>query len=431
MKCFIGTGKTFVLNLILARVRMEEKIALAVASSGIAATLLDGGRTAHSALKLPLNLNQIEVPTCNIGSNSGMAKILQNCEIVVWDETPMSHKKAFEAFDRTMKDLRNNEIIMGGALLLLAGDFRQTLPVIPKSTMTDEINACLKQSYLWNHVEKISLKTNMRIMNNENFDAHIFSEQLLNMGEGKIKMDPITNEITLPDNFCKIQTSIEDVISTVFPNLKKNYKDHDWLCERAILAPKNENVNKLNERIQMQLPGVTMEYKSIDSVTIENETVNYPIEFLNSMDPIGMPPHILKLKIGSPIMLLRNLNPPRLCNGTRLAVKNLHPNLIEATIIMGKYKGESILIPRIPIISSEMIVEFKRLQFPVRLAFAITINKAQGQSLNVCGLNLETPCFSHGQLYVACTRVKSPENLYIFTGNQNFTKNIVYTDVLN
>ena len=66
-----GTGKTFLLNLILARIRMENKIALAVASSGIAATLLDGGRTAHSTLKLPLNVHQLEMPTCNIGKNSG------------------------------------------------------------------------------------------------------------------------------------------------------------------------------------------------------------------------------------------------------------------------------------------------------------------------------------------------------------------------
>lgn len=78
--------------------------------------------------------------------------------------------------------------------------------------------------------------------------------------------------------------------------------------------------------------------------------------------------------------------------------KKLLNNVIEATILKGKYKGEDVLILRIPIVPIDIPFEFKRLQFPVRLAFAMTINKSQGQSLSVCGVNLENPCFSHGQL---------------------------------
>ena len=78
------------------------------------------------------------------------------------------------------------------------------------------------------------------------------------------------------------------------------------------------------------------------------------------------------------------------------------------------FKGTDLLLPRIPMTTSEMPFDFKRLQFPIRLAFAMTINKAQGQSLQVCGLNLENPCFSHGQLYVACSRVGKPADLYVY-----------------
>ncbi|KAI6647770.1 hypothetical protein LOD99_8485 [Oopsacas minuta] len=109
-----GTGKTFLINLILAKFRSQNKIALAVASSGIAATLLEGGRTAHSTFKLPLNLTHEDTPICNIKKGSGIATVLEWCHLIVWDECTMSHKKAFEALDRTLRDIRDNNIIFGG-----------------------------------------------------------------------------------------------------------------------------------------------------------------------------------------------------------------------------------------------------------------------------------------------------------------------------
>ena len=129
------------------------------------------------------------------------------------------------------------------------------------------------------------------------------------------------------------------------------------------------------------------------------------------------------------IILLRNINQPKLCNGTCLSVKKLMTNIIEAKILTGPFKGEDVVIPRIPMIPTDMSFQFKRLQFPIRLAFAITINKAQEQSLELCGLYLLTDCFSHGQLFVACSRVGNPDNLFIYTKNGT-TKNIVYPQVL-
>lgn len=105
---------------------------------------------------------------------------------------------------------------------------------------------------------------------------------------------------------------------------------------------------------------------------------------------------------------------PRLCNSTRLSVKKVVNNIIEATILTGKFKGVDILLPRILMILTDMPIEFKWLQFPPQLAFSMTINKAQGQSLQLCGLNLANPCFSHGQLYVACSRFGKPSDLFVY-----------------
>jgi len=136
---------------------------------------------------------------------------------------------------------------------------------------------------------------------------------------------------------------------------------------------KNIDVNAINYAIKERIPGESVMYKSIDSVMNPEEVVNYPTEFSNSLDLFGVPPHRLSLEIGSLIILLRNINPPRMRNRTRLAVKKSLPNVIGATILNGKSKGEDVLIPRIPIIPTDMLFDFKRLQFPIRLAFSMTI----------------------------------------------------------
>ena len=126
---------------------------------------------------------------------------------------------------------------------------------------------------------------------------------------------------------------------------------------------------------------------------------------------------------------MRNLDAPTLCNGTRLSVKALHNNVIEATILTGQGKGHTTFIPKMPLTPTDCPYPMRRLQFPVRLSFAMTINKSQGQSLQVVGLNLKNPCFSHGQLYVGCSRVGCAANLYIYAPNKR-TQNVVYKAAL-
>lgn len=101
-----GTGKTFLISNILATIRLHNKMALVIESSGIATKLLDGGRTSHSTLKFPLNLQTTKTLTCSITKNSRMDKVLQTCELLVRNECTMTHKKALEALDRILKNLR-------------------------------------------------------------------------------------------------------------------------------------------------------------------------------------------------------------------------------------------------------------------------------------------------------------------------------------
>ncbi|GFY06969.1 ATP-dependent DNA helicase [Trichonephila clavipes] len=167
-----GTGK--IINLLLAKIRCERSIAIAVASSGIAATLIDGGKTAHSAFKLPLNLHHSESVNCNISKQSDMAHVLREAKLIIRDECTMAHKKGIEALNRTLQDIRGCNQIMGGLTVLLSGDFRQTLPVVLRGTRADIVKACLKTSFLWPHIKVVSLKINIRVHLQHDLRAEIF-----------------------------------------------------------------------------------------------------------------------------------------------------------------------------------------------------------------------------------------------------------------
>ena len=138
-------------------------------------------------------------------------------------------------------------------------------------------------------------------------------------------------------------------------------------------------------------------------------------------------------------MLLRNLNAKSdLLNGTRLVVVRLGDRVIEAKILSGRRKNETVFIPRITLTPSDTYLPFKlkRRQFPVRQCYALTINKAQGQTLETVGIFLPEPVFSHGQLYVAFSRCKSFQGIKVSVATSNraddsqYTDNIVYRSVL-
>ena len=156
-----GTGKTFVYNTLLAKVRSRREIALAMASSGIAALLLNGGRTVHSRMKVPLSTNAHSA--CSITKQSVLARLIQRASLLVWDEAPMSHKHVAECMDRTLRDLCSCDLPFGGKVMVFGGDFRQILPVIRRGTRGDVASACLNRSSLWRYVKILNLTINMRL----------------------------------------------------------------------------------------------------------------------------------------------------------------------------------------------------------------------------------------------------------------------------
>ncbi|PKU84593.1 ATP-dependent DNA helicase PIF1 [Dendrobium catenatum] len=293
------------------------------------------------------------------------------------------------------------------------------------------------KSYLWQDMKIFKLKENMR-----GRTYHLFSDFILRIGNGdeeqiKDGLVHIPNKIMI--EYSNNEASEHSLICTIFPSLCENFSSSEYIMESSILVTKNKYVDKLNQKLINIFPGDEFTYFSFDSV-IDNSYNLYQVEFLNSLTPNGLPPHRLTLKINCPIMLLTNLDPLNgLCNRTRMIYKSFKNNVIIAQISMGQFSGKTIMIPQIPLCTSDdeaLPFKFQRKKFPVRLCFAMTINKAQGQMIPNVGIYLPHNVFSHGQLYVALSRgiSMSKTKLLIipdkYTSTQgSYTKNIVYKEI--
>ncbi|XP_027083735.2 uncharacterized protein [Coffea arabica] len=421
-----GTGKTFLYRSLLATLRSQNHVAIAMATSGIAASILPGGRTAHSRFKIPLDFSK--------------TKTFWSFEstLILWDEASMAKRETIEAFDELLKDLMDSDLPFGGKVVVFGGDFRQTLPIIEQATKEVLIELTFLVSPLWSKLHKIRLTKNMRAMLDPGF-----SQFLLRVGEGTEPVDD-RGEITLsPDiviPYVDKEVSLNRLIESVFPDLDFYTHDPYNLINRCILAPKNSSVDELNEMMIRKFPGNLQTYISSDKTVDQRHQSDYE-DFLNSQNPKGLPPHKLLLKKNCPIMLLRNLNPAEgLCNGTRLICRDLAQHTISAEIVFGHHRGKTVFIPRIPLQSPDNDkngIPFMRTQFPVRLCFALTINKSQGQTLDYVGIYLREPVFSHGQLYVALSRAKTAAKVRILLVPGTFegtkidckTRNVVFHEI--
>ena len=344
-----GCGKTFVCNTIAAAVRSQNQVALCVASSGIASLLLEGGRTAHSTFKIPIPITETSI--AGIKRNSKMCQVLEHVKIIIWDEVPMQHKHAIASVDCLLKDLLNKrDVLFAGITVLFGGDFCQTLPVVPRALRQEIVGASIARSNLWRDMDVLYLTQNMRLDRTPESEAH--AAWLLEIGAGT-HLDE-AGRVQMPENMCCNPNTMENLIGYTYPNIHMGNKPNQYFLDRTILCCKNDDVDDINKMILNMMPGIEKVLNSADSIELENEAQDgyqpYPMEYLNSLNASGLPLSKLALKVGCPVMLLRNLDPSKgLCNGTRMIVRDIKNRIIKCEIISGdvRFAGKIALIPRI------------------------------------------------------------------------------------
>ena len=430
-----GAGKTFVLQMLLCFFRSQGGIALATAISGIASTLLENGRTLHSTLAIPLDVHASS--TCNVENFSARAELLRRARLLIVDEVTMGHRHIYEAINRTLQDVRNSTEVFGGLTTVFSGDWMQILPIVKHGSRGQIVDATLKKSSeLWPSVTSFTLTRNMRV--EQAGEDHGFSRFLKEIGSGTYPTTTIrgVEKICLPPQIVSSARNLKELCEIIYSDVTVHVTDFDWMCGRAVITGRNATVDKINDIVLQLLPGETHTYRSYDK--FDGDDLEFPLEFIHAQTPAGFPPHELKLKRHAIVMLIRNVDAHGgHCNGTRYLVNNLYSRTVELVVAFGPHRGETVTLPRIPFrTDKDNPLQFTRLQFPIKPAFGITSNKSQGQTLKRVGLYLDHPFFSHGQLYVAFSRVGAWEDLQVLVENAGrttdgiYTNNVVYTEAL-
>ena len=296
-----GTGKSFLLNTVISHHRSQNHIVLATASTANASLLLYKGRTVHSQFKVPLNIHTDSM--CNISRGTNLASLINQTSIIIIDEVTMLNKMVIESIDRSLQDIRNIPNPFGGIPVIMAGDYKQCLPIVPGQGRDGISSSVLTRSYLWPFTTICTLKISMRLRPG----LEQWHQYLEDIGNGKL--NNALDDVEL--QHVNITSNINDLISHVFPDL------YSTSLNSVILCPLNSSVTAINNMIIDEVPGESRTYLSIDSSLTEEGQSNYPVEFLNTLDIGCLPPHKLKLKIGTPIIVLRNIKHPTMVNGTR------------------------------------------------------------------------------------------------------------------
>jgi ATP-dependent DNA helicase PIF1 len=469
-------GKSTLAKKILAFTRSKGLIALGCASTGLAATIYEDFYTAHDLFCYPVvesgAEDESDQAACQFANHPERFELLSHAKVIIWDEMVSNHKEIYEAAYDALDKFQ-------GKILIGMGDWRQTLPIVKNGEVQEIMAACLKTSIRWNEFEVLHLTKNMRLNQiQEAIDSKIlqhgnlylssseyqtdledlnlqnnYGSLILNIGEGLDEhhdCDLLYEDEERSLRLYRVKTipSYEMSDEGVYNSLRWLYPNgfsHDeQFLSSVILAATNQQVDCWNSIVQeMNHTSELFTLNSKDRLCEVDDPHGYLNEMLttdvlNGYEHMSVPPHQLRLKVGDVCLITRNLSKRYgLANNTRVRLLRISNHSVRVQTLTNPPK--SAMLPRIcfkfrlPIQESyEMI----RIQFPLRLAYAMTYNKCQGQTMRKVLLDISNPPFAHGHLYVALSRVTSFRDIKVLCKaeqifeNSPVINNITYSDIL-
>jgi hypothetical protein len=453
-----GCGKTTVAKKLMAYARSKSLLALGCASTALAATNYEGFTTAHSLFCYPViddtdDMDPSEPAQCQFDTNPERWELLTAAVFIVWDEMPSNHRQLFEAVYRATDGFK-------GKVLLCMGDWRQIMPIVKSGSREEVVDSCIKRSYLWNEFTVLNLSINMRLralgsaLHNSSDtecadyearrDAYEqqtdYGDMILSIGEGTCNhkdVDLLNKNDYDATQICRfsripfhlashnkddVSSSSKDVLQSALTWLHPDGFNSETMSHSCILAARNDTGDMWNKLVQEMNPDEqVVSYASRDKLCEVDDPNGIlqkmmTTEVLNQFNNNGMPPHILALKRGDICLVLRNMSKRNgLVTNRRVRVLQLNANSIKVQTIGDNPKVT--VIPRIRFkfrLPYGESFQLMRTQFPLRLAYCMSYNKSQGQTFTGKVLmDVTSPPFAHGHLYVALSRITLHSNINI------------------
>jgi hypothetical protein len=387
-----GVGKTLFANALASSLRSQRRTVLCVAASGLAAMLMVGGTTAHSAFHIPIPTH--EASMCNLSRED--RKMLRRVDLIIYDECSMVNAQVADCIDRSLRDIMGSQKPFGGKCVLWMGDFKQLLPVV---RFGKGYNCTIQNCYWWNAAVRIIFRQNWRAAEHPEY-----CQFLENLGHGRLAA------IT-PPPACRVQSK-EAIIQAVYAS---NFQDN-----HQILALTLETCAEVNAMCFERLPGDCIDMLAADTYVECADPDAFPHDYIETMQMKGAPPWKLQFKIGGRYMCIRNIDLHRgIINGTMMKLIAMGLHYATFKVLTGKSAGSIEIFSKavftITPEASGLPFTILRRQFPVIPAYCLTVHKAQGQTMARVGLIFESDPFTHGQLYVALSRVSDWSCVFVLS----------------
>ena len=410
--CSAGTGKTLFANYLACLLRSQGRVVVCVAASALAASLLEGGHTAHHALHIPIPAN--DGTFCCLTYSERL--ILKSADLIIWDEASMIHQDVADTVSRTLQDVMQSELPFGGKTVLFTGDFKQLLPVV---RMGQGQHHTLHRCQWWPTVRRFVFR--------HNFRAHqdaAFAAMLETVGLG------LTPVVAVPP-VC-MAGGIPELVRRVFGDDLYNSDANSMVLTLTL-----DDADIVNDYCLNACGGVPrVAYAADTFINCRNPDL-YPPEVVAGIRMNGAPPSCLKLKVGARYMIIKNMM-KNVFNGVRCQLMAFDGSkCVFVKLLSGPGVGTTILLPAcvfmVPPESSGLPFSVRRRQFPLIPAYAVTIHKAQGQTLRTVGLYISREMFTHGLLYTALSRTRGWANIVVHSilPNASEIANCVYQHIFN